>query len=71
MKTSPCTNGPRHKWQLVKNVNVGNFKVTARGTLGSFSLRGLYKCQCGQRKHGLFGPNGSDLRNVTGLEATP
>ena len=44
MSTAPCTNGARHKWVFVKNVNVGSMSVTARGTVGRFSLKGLYRC---------------------------
>jgi len=68
-KNAPCTIGPRHKWVWVKNVNVWRFKVTAFGKHGCFSLRGLYECQCGQRKHGLFDPNGTDLRNIAGVQS--
>lgn len=63
MSLAPCTNGPRHKWEFVKNVNVGSMSVTARGTVGRFSLKGLYRCACGAKKHGQFNHNASDLRS--------
>lgn len=35
--------------------------VTARGTVGRFSLKGLYRCACGAKKHGQFNHNEGDL----------
>ena len=69
MKTTPCTNGPRHKWQWLKNISIGSVSIGPNGSRGNFSLRGIYKCQCGAKKAGQFNPNSSDLRNITGATA--
>lgn len=66
MKTKPCTLGPRHKWTWIKNVSVGSLVHTPRGTHGQFTLKGLYRCQCGHKKHGQANPNGGDLRSIGG-----
>lgn len=66
MKTKPCTEGQRHKWEWVKNINVGSLSITSRGTSGSFTLKGLYRCRCGSKKHGQSNPNGGDLRSIGG-----
>ena len=66
MNAKACINGPRHKWKWVKNVNVGSMRFTVRGASGSFSLKGLYRCECGAERHGQFNPNGSDLRGIGG-----
>ena len=66
MSIKPCNIGPRHKWAWVKNVSVGSLVHTSRGTHGQFTLKGLYKCQCGQKKHGQPNLNGGDLRSVGG-----
>lgn len=44
----PCTKGPRHRWIFIKNV------VTKRQGLNTVHLasRGIYKCECGERKYG-------------------
>lgn len=47
-KTKQCTVGTRHKWQFVKNTT--NALAGGRGI--SFSLRGIYHCECGQKKLG-------------------
>ena len=65
MKASNCTtSGARHSWLFVRNVNVGAMRITSRGSTGRFSLKGLYRCACGQSKYGQYDPNGSDLRGV-------
>lgn len=45
----PCTHGPRHKWTWLKNTTSG--QIGGRGA--SFSLRGIYRCACGERKAGV------------------
>ncbi len=62
MSIAPCTSGPRHKWEWVKNVKISKFRIASIGTTGTFSLRGLYKCQCGSKKCGVFNPNEAYLR---------
>jgi hypothetical protein len=44
----PCTLGKRHKWAFVNNV------ITQRltGCTVHLSKRGVYRCECGQRKDG-------------------
>lgn len=64
MAIKPCTNGARHKWEFVKNVREATMTVTARGTVGRFKLKGVYRCACGETKYGLFNHNGADLRNL-------
>lgn len=60
----PCTLGPKHQWTFVRNVEVGAVQVGRLGSVGRFSLKGLYRCQCGAAKNGAFDPNGSDLRGL-------
>lgn len=68
MATKPCTNGPRHSWDFLKNVSVGSITHTSRGSHGVFSLKGLYRCDCGATKHGLHDPRQpGDLRDLTGV----
>jgi hypothetical protein len=65
-KTKPCTLGPKHKWQWVKNVTIKNVTISSRGTSMRVSLRGLYKCECGADRIGKDNPNGHDLRQIEG-----
>lgn len=46
--TKPCTIGKRHKWTFVNNQTVTS------GTLTTIrlSLKGLYRCECGEKKFG-------------------
>jgi len=60
MSIKPCTNGPRHKW--VWKRNTASTSMTAR-TIG-FSLRGVYRCECGASKIGAPNHNGPDLRGL-------
>lgn len=46
----PCTLGKRHKWEFVRN-RVVTYK-NARSTV--LSMRGLYRCACGETKLGNF-----------------
>lgn len=45
--TTPCTKGTRHKWHFVKNTTNG--MSVSRGGI-RLTLRGLYRCECGQTK---------------------
>jgi len=45
-----CTLGSRHKWEYIKNVQVH----TQTSRTFSISLKGLYKCACGQKKYGFM-----------------
>ena len=67
MSITPCPMAPRHKWDWIKNVNIVSMRIGSTGrSSASFSLKGLYKCQCGAKKHGQFNPNGTDLRSIGG-----
>lgn len=59
-----CTLGPKHGWAFVRNVQVGSVTVGRQGSVGRFSLKGLYRCECGAVKHGAYNPNGADLRQL-------
>ncbi len=64
--TKPCTNGPRHTWTWAKNTTTARIGAnTAR-----FSLRGLYRCACGQQKAGPANHNGPDLRELVTPSST-
>lgn len=43
-----CTLAPRHQWTWTKNVTNG--QVGGRGI--NLSLRGIYRCKCGEQKVG-------------------
>lgn len=58
-KIKPCTHGARHKWQFVKNTT--NAQAGGRGI--SISLRGIYRCECGQKKLGEAGHEASNPLN--------
>lgn len=65
-----CTLGPKHKWTFVKNVTIENRKVA----WVQFSLRGRYKCACGETKLDTPNPNdtsNTDLMDVVNALATP
>lgn len=64
--TKPCTNGPRHTWSWVKNV--ANGQINGRGA--RFTLRGLYRCACGQQKAGAANNDGPDLRGLLGTPSS-
>lgn len=49
MSIKPCTIGPRHTWAWVKNFAASRMVSSNHGRV---TLKGLYKCQCGQRKEG-------------------
>jgi hypothetical protein len=48
----PCTLGKRHKWTHIKNVRFGSIGLRT----ASFSLKGLYRCECGEEKTGKSRP---------------
>ena len=52
MKQKPCTLNPKHKWELVKNIN----QTVINGRSARLSLRGLYRCACGATKLGRTTP---------------
>ncbi|HRL97865.1 MAG TPA: hypothetical protein PLE22_00285 [Acidovorax sp.] len=58
--TAPCKVGPRHKWAWLKNVT--NAQIGGRSA--RFTLRGLYRCECGARKVGAPNHNDVDLRDL-------
>lgn len=61
MAAKVCTvTGKRHKWAFVRNVSITRMS----GNCGSSRLSGLYKCECGERKHGNYQPGAGDLRNI-------
>ncbi len=53
MSTQPCSVGKRHKWEFVKNVILTTHGIRT----ASISQRGLYRCECGARKHGQMDMN--------------
>ncbi|WP_441280619.1 hypothetical protein [Tardiphaga sp. 862_B3_N1_1] len=61
-KPKPCTSGPKHQWAWLKNTTV------TKGSMRQvhISLRGLYRCECGERKYGKPNHNGPDLRGLVG-----
>lgn len=44
----PCTLGKRHKWRFSHNI----CKQRGNGQIIHLSSRGIYRCDCGQRKEG-------------------
>lgn len=62
-KIKPCTGGKRHSWKFIKNVNVGNVKITIGGpSTASFRLQGLYGCTvCKARKYGQYLPSSEEV----------
>lgn len=49
-KLEPCTKGPKHKWEFVRNKEV----MHSTPTTMSITLKGVYRCACGARKLGDF-----------------
>lgn len=60
-KPKPCTLGPKHKWTWLKNAKITMFTFGGRASAGQLSLKGIYKCECGEKKTGQ--PNWED-KNV-------
>lgn len=48
MAMKPCPLGKRHKWVFLHNVK----DVYKNGRNVRIALRGLYWCECGERKFG-------------------
>ncbi len=65
-KINTCTIGPKHQWLWIKNITNKKVTYSARGTAVQLSLRGLYKCACGELKEGQQNHNGPDLRELEG-----
>lgn len=60
--TKPCKIGPRHKWTWLKNI--ASSQVGGRGAYAYFTLRGIYRCECGAKKVGRPDNSGPDLRDL-------
>lgn len=60
-KPKPCTLGPKHKWTWLKNTKTYKGSFTGGGHAVQISLKGIYKCECGEKKTGQ--PNWED-KNV-------
>lgn len=51
-KQKPCTLGPRHKWEWVRDTTVKHVSLGTLGSRMSISRKGIYKCNCGGLKYG-------------------
>jgi hypothetical protein len=51
----------------MRNTKQGSMTITARGSFGHLTLKGVYHCACGARRNGLPNSNGSDLRGALGM----
>ena len=60
-KTKPCTLGPKHKWAWKRNTSLSNMTIGPMGSTVRVSLRGLYLCECGERRLGQPSNAGADL----------
>ena len=60
--TKPCKKGPRHKWTWLKNV--ASSQVGGYGADVHYTLRGLYRCDCGAKTVGRPDNRGADLRDL-------
>lgn len=67
-KPKPCTLGPKHKWEFVKNFSSTKSVFNGRGSFATMTLRGYYKCLCGQDRIGQANSNGPDLRELMAQE---
>lgn len=67
MPRDACPTHPngRHVWTFRKNIAETSLRSTALGTEGRSRLVGLYTCDCGARRSGVYNPNapGADLRD--------
>lgn len=70
IKTPPCTLGPKHKWTWVRNFTQSSITYLSRGSSCRISLKGEYKCECGQTRVGQSNHNGPDLRQLVDKEAS-
>lgn len=57
-KPKQCTFGPKHKWVWLKNTRIGKGSFAGGGHTVQISLKGIYKCECGEKKIGQ--PNWED-----------
>ncbi|WP_428851168.1 hypothetical protein [Imbroritus primus] len=48
----PCTLGPKHKWEFVRNIRTGSVTIGPNGSSAKLSVKGRYRCACGLRKLG-------------------
>jgi hypothetical protein len=51
-KQKPCTVGPRHKWDWVKDKTVKTGTIGMHSATMQISRKGVYKCICGELKYG-------------------
>ncbi len=49
----PCSLAKRHRWIFLRNVTTSH----QNGRTVSFHRKGLYRCECGARKHGAYDIN--------------
>lgn len=64
-----CSKGGKHKWEFVKNASVSKVTHGPLGSHGVFSVRGVYRCDCGAVRTGqakVKAP-GADLRDHLSL----
>ncbi len=47
-----CTIGARHQWDFVKNIYRKKIRQTASGIEVDLRIVGLYRCMCGETRHG-------------------
>jgi len=50
-KQKPCTVTPKHSWTFVSNVKFTRASHGPGGSRVSISLRGKYRCECGEVKY--------------------
>lgn len=58
-----CTHGKRHTWSFLRNVT--EKRIYSSGSI-QLSLRGLYKCRCGEQKLGMAHLNFGGVRDGQG-----
>lgn len=51
IKQKQCTLAPRHSWTFVTNVKFTRTSSGPGGSRVSISLRGKYRCECGEVKY--------------------
>lgn len=51
-KIKPCSLGPKHKWDWVRDKTVTTGTVGLYGASRHISRKGVYKCECGALKYG-------------------
>lgn len=65
MNTCPIS-GKRHAWTWIKNRANKSVTISSRGTRVHLSLKGLYRCECGEKKEGRPHNDGPDLGQLVG-----